>query len=87
MVKNPPCQCRSHGRLGFYAWVMKIPWRRNPLQYSSQDNPMNREARWATVHGVAESDMTEQASKAKQANKYNPYKQKLFRVLNNFDGT
>ena len=48
---------------------------------------MNREARWATVHGVAESDMTEQASKAKQANKYNPYKQKLFRVLNNFDGT
>ena len=66
--KESACQCRSHRRLGFYAWVRKIPWRRNPLQYSSQDNPMNREAWWATVHGVTESDMTEQASKAKQSN-------------------
>ena len=46
---------------------------------------MNREAWWATVHGVAESDMTEQASKAKQTDKYNPYTQKPFRVLNSFD--
>ena len=27
----------------------------NPLQYSYQENPMNREAWWATVHGVAKS--------------------------------
>ena len=27
----------------------------NPLQYSCLDNPMNRGAWWATVHGVAES--------------------------------
>ena len=27
----------------------------NPLQYSCLENPMDREARWATVHGVAES--------------------------------
>ena len=26
----------------------------NPLQYSCQENPMDREAWWATVHGDAE---------------------------------
>ena len=32
-----------------------------PLQYSCPGNPMNRGAWWVTVHGVAESDMTEHA--------------------------
>ena len=27
----------------------------NPLQYSCLENPMDREARWAIVHGVAKS--------------------------------
>ena len=31
----------------------------NPLQYSCLENPMDRGAWWATVHEVAESDMTE----------------------------
>ena len=31
----------------------------NPLQYSCLENPMERGAWWATVHGVAELDMTE----------------------------
>ena len=29
----------------------------DPLQYSRLENPMDRGAWWATVHGVAESDM------------------------------
>ena len=27
----------------------------NPLQYSCLENPMDKEAWWATVHGVAKS--------------------------------
>ena len=43
-------QCR---RPGFNSWAGKIPWRRKwPLQYSCLENPIDRGAWQATVHGV-----------------------------------
>ena len=32
----------------------------NPLQYPRLENPMDRGSWWATIHGIAESDMTKQ---------------------------
>ena len=45
-------QCR---RPGFDPWVRKITGEGNgyPLQYSYLENPRDREAWWAIVHGVA----------------------------------
>ena len=49
MVKNLPAMRET--------WVWKIPWRRdgNPFQYSCLENPMDRRAWQATVHGVTKS--------------------------------
>ena len=57
-IKNNCLQCRDTSltpRSG------KSPGVGNgdPLQYSCLDNFMHRGAWWATVHGVAESDLTE----------------------------
>ena len=53
--KESTCQCRRHG---FDPWVGKIPWRRKwqPLQYTCLENPMDRGASQARVHGVTNTD-------------------------------
>ena len=52
----------------------------NPLQYSCLENPMNREARRATVHGVAKkSDMAEATQQEIHARNLLPGKILYFR--------
>ena len=54
-----PLSMQETQEIGFSPWVGKIPWWRkmaNPLQYSSLENPMDRGAWWATIHGVSELD-------------------------------
>ena len=55
--KEPTCQYRRHKRREFDPWVGKIlgGGHANPLKYSCLVNPRDREAWWATVHRVAES--------------------------------
>ena len=54
MVKNLPANVGDAKRHGFDPWVGKIPRERNggPLQCPCLENPMNRAAWWAIVHGV-----------------------------------
>ena len=62
MVKNPPANA-GDTRHGFNLWVRKIPWSRKwqPTPVCLLKTSMDGGARWATVHGVAESDVTEAA--------------------------
>ena len=52
MVKNPPA---SAGDVGLILGLGRSPGggNGNPLQDSCLGNPMDREAWWAIVHGVA----------------------------------
>ena len=54
MVKNLPAMQRT--RVSSLGW--EDPLERgngNPLQYSCLENPTDREAWWATLHGVPKS--------------------------------
>ena len=57
MVKNPPANAGDVRHTGLIPRLGRFPGggNGNPLQYSYLENPMDREAWWATVHRVAES--------------------------------
>ena len=57
LVKNLPANAGRHKRHRFNSWVRKISCKGNgsPLQYSCLENPMDREAWQAIVHGVTKS--------------------------------
>ena len=55
--KEPACQCRRHRDVGLIPGSGRSPGggHGNPLQYSCLENPMDRGAWQATVHGVTRS--------------------------------
>ena len=61
MVKSLPANAGDIRDAGFIPGLGRSPGEGNgnPLQYPCLENPMVRGAWWATVHRVAESDMTE----------------------------
>ena len=56
-VRNPPAGAGDISDAGSIPGLGRSPagGNGNPLQYSCLENPMDREAWWATVHGVAKS--------------------------------
>ena len=63
--KESPCNAGAAGDVGLIPGLGRSPGggHSNPLQYSCLENPVDRGAWWATVHRVAESDMTEHTLK------------------------
>ena len=61
VAKNPPANAGDRRDVGSIPGLGRSPGEGhgNPLQYSCLENPMDRGAWWATVHGAAELDMTE----------------------------
>ena len=57
VVKNPPANAGDIRDMGLIPGSRRSPGGGHgiPLQYSCLENPMDREAWWATVHGVAKS--------------------------------
>ena len=56
VVKKPPANARVTGDTGLIPGLARSPGggNGNPLQYSCRDNPTDRGAWRATVHGVTE---------------------------------
>ena len=62
VVKNPPANAGDIRDMGLILGLGKSPGggHGNQLKYSCLKNPMDKGTWWATVHGVTESDTTEQ---------------------------
>ena len=62
MAKSPPAKAGDIGDVGLIPGFRRSPGGKygNPLQYSCLEDPMNREAWWATAYGVAELYTTEE---------------------------
>ena len=62
MVKILPANAKDIRDMGLIPGLGKSPGggHGNPLEHSCLKNPMDKGTWWATVHGVAESDPTEQ---------------------------
>ena len=56
-VKESTCNSGDTGEVGSIPGLRRSPGRRNgnPPWYSCVENPMDKGAWWATVHGVAKS--------------------------------
>ena len=57
MVKNPSANAGDIRDVGSIPGLRRFPGggHGNPLRYFCPENPMDREAKWATVHRVTES--------------------------------
>ena len=57
VVKNPPTNAVDISNTGSIPGSGRSPGEGNgnPIQYSCLENPMDRGAWWATVHGVTKS--------------------------------
>ena len=59
VVKNPPTNAGDISNAGSIPGSGRFPGEENGnlLQYSCLENPMDREAWWATIHGVTKSQI------------------------------
>ena len=59
VLKNLPANAGDSGDVGSIPGTGRSPGvgNGNPLQYSCLRNPVDRGARWATVHGVTKSQI------------------------------